>query len=372
MWKTLSWTAAGLALGAAFLSSKTKQAISDEAESISIATDNARMVQGELKKAEEQLTAGKAARKKAEDDTLDIEKQTAALKDKVDDIAKELGEKKSLLEEVNGRYEKAKTAVDNVGGIQQLKDQLTALQREKSTLESQVSTSKAKVASAIETKIRMDKEIDTLRAKEAWQAQGIIEDSFRGRVTSVDPTWGYAVINAGSSRGVVSGATLDVRRGRSTVGQAKVTNVEIGRSIIEPVTGSFADLEGFRAGDTVAVSTTSSATAWRSKQAPAPAAPSSSTPATPPAEAPSAPAEAAPAAPAEAAPTEAAPAAPSDPFTTPSAPTEPAAPAESAPAAPAEAAPATPMESAPAEPAPSSEPAPTPPAEEKPAEAPAQ
>jgi hypothetical protein len=97
-------------------------------------------------------------------------------------------------------------------------------------------------------------------------------------VIQTDPTFGFVILNSGNTSGVVSGATLDVKRGGEVVGQLKVTNVEQKFAVADVVEGSVAPGSEIRPGDTVTVSRLSSASAWRDNQrraetAPAPTAP---------------------------------------------------------------------------------------------------
>lgn len=340
MWKTLSIVAAILTAGAAFFSFKTVQQFKNERQLLKIAQDNKVKVEKHLEDVQAALAANVQGREKTEGEITAVEKQIADLKTKVDDLTKQVDEKKTELENVTSRWTQVKKQVDEADGIEELKNKLTSLSQEKSMLDEKVAGLKTRATLATERFNNLTKTIAALRAKEAWQARGIIQDGFRASIVQVDRTYGFITINAGNGSGVVSGATLDIRRGGEVVGQARVTNVEQRYAVADLVTPLGATPIEVNVGDSVVVSATSSSKNWRDTP-PAPAAPSA-TPAQP-----SAPADIPPAAPADPfaadpAAQPSAPAAPPDPFADPSAtaPSEPSAPAtEPAPAQPLEPAP---------------------------------
>ena len=94
-------------------------------------------------------------------------------------------------------------------------------------------------------------------------------DGFRASIVQVDRAYGFITLSAGNNSGVVSGATLDIKRGGTNVGQAKVTNVEQGYAIADVLGVSASEIQ---VGDTVTVSSVSNAKNV-SAPTPAPAAP---------------------------------------------------------------------------------------------------
>lgn len=335
MWKTLSIVAAILTAGAAFFSYKNVKQFKDERVLLAIAQDNSKKATAHLAEVKKTLASDIEGRKKTESERDSIVAETDGLKPKIDAVIKQIEEKTSELETVTTRWAEVKKQVDDAGGIEKLKEQLTALTGQKAGLEAEIASLKGQTEAATGRFASLNATIADLRRKETWQARGIIQDGFRANIVQVDRAYGFITINAGNTRGVVSGATLDIKRGSEVLGQAKVTNVEQNYAI--------ADLAGVDAatiqvGDSVAVSDASSGKNWRESEQAADAAAKPSAPGAPAAGSPTAPA--APSTPAE----------PEDPFanpasTTPSEPT-PATPAEATPAAPAE---GTPADAAPAE-----------------------
>ena len=324
MWKTLSIVAAILTAGAAFFSYKNVNQFKNERVLLAIAKENQAKAEKHLDEVKKALAADTEGRKKTESERDSIVAETEGLKPKIEAVIKEIESKQADLDSVTARWTEVKKQVDDAGGIEQLKSQLTALTEQKNALDGEVAGLKAQTVAATGRFNSLEQLITDLRRKETWQARGIIQDGFRASIVQVDRGYGFITLNAGNTRGVVSGATLDIKRGGSVIGQAKVTNVEQSYAIADLAGVNAADVQ---VGDTVTVADASSSKNWaQSEQAVPPAAK---------------PAGAAPAAGGEAAPeTPAAPAAPVDPF----APVE-----DPASTTPSEPAPATPAEPAPAE-----------------------
>lgn len=324
MWKTLSIVAAILTAGAAFFSYQNVNQFKNERVLLAIAKENQAKTDKHLAEVKQALASDTEGRKKTESERDAIVAETEGLKPKIDAVVKEIESKQADLETVTARWTEVKKQVDDAGGIEQLKSQLTSLTEQKAALDAEVAGFKAQTTAATGRFNSLEQLIADLRRKETWQARGIIQDGFRASIVQVDRGYGFITLNAGNTRGVVSGATLDIKRGGSVVGQAKVTNVEQNYAVADLVGVNAADIQ---VGDSVAVAATSSSKNWaQSEQAVAPAA-------KPTGDAPPPAAEEAPAAPAT-------PAAPVDPFAPTenpagTAPTEPS-PAEAAPAPPAD------------------------------------
>ena len=337
MWKTLSIVAAILTAGAAFFSYKNVKQFKDERVLLAIAKENSSKTSAHLAEVKKTLSSDIEGRKKTESERDSIVAETDGLKPKIEAVIKQIEEKTSELETVSNRWAEVKKQVDDAGGIEKLKAQLTSLTEQKAGLEAEITSLKGQTEAATGRFASLNTTIADLRRKETWQARGIIQDGFRASIIQVDRPYGFITINAGNTRGVVSGATLDIKRGGEVLGQARVTNVEQSYAIAD-LAG--VDATNIQVGDSVAVSAASSSKNWRESEQAADAVTKPAAPAAP----------GAPATPA----TPAAPSEPEDPFanpatTTPSEPT-PATPAEATPAAPADAAPAETPAETPADP----------------------
>ncbi len=263
MWKSLSIVAAILTAGGAFFTYKNIDQGKKEAQLLDIAKDNLAKAEQQLKLATGAVAANVEGRKKADGEVTAIGKELDTLKAKIDELVKDAAEKKSELDEATQRWTEVTKQVEDLGGIEKLRVDLQAMMEKKSALDGQVAAVKLQAASATQSVSSLNNQIATLKVKEGWQAKGIIQEGFRASIVQIDPTWGFLIINAGNGSGVVSGATLDIRRGGSVIGQAKVTNVEPNRSVADFISVGGSSAADVQVGDTVSVSAASSSRTYR-------------------------------------------------------------------------------------------------------------
>ena len=266
MWKTLSIVAAILTAGAAFFSYKNLEQLKSERVLLAIAQTNQTAAEKHLAEVKQSLAADIAGRKKTEAERDQIIAETEALKPKIEAITKQIEEKQTELEVVTTRWTDVKKQVADSGGIDQLKLQLTSLTQQKDSLDGAITELKNNTAAASSRFNELNQTIADLRRQETWQARGIMPDGFRASIVQVDRAYGFITLSAGNNSGVVSGATLDIKRGGTNVGQAKVTNVEQGYAIADVLGVSATEIQ---VGDTVTVSAVSNA---KNVSAPTPAA----------------------------------------------------------------------------------------------------
>ena len=273
MWKTLSIVAAILTAGAAFFSYKNLEQLKSERVLLAIAQANQAAAEKHLAEVKQTLAADIEGRKKTEAERDQIIAETEALKPKIEAITKQIEEKQTELEVVTTRWTDVKKQVADSGGIDQLKLQLTSLTQQKDSLDGAITELKNNTAAASSRFNELNQTIADLRRQETWQARGIMPDGFRASIVQVDRAYGFITLSAGNNSGVVSGATLDIKRGGTNVGQAKVTNVEQGYAIADVLGASATEIQ---VGDAVTVSAVSNA---KNVSAPTPAPAAAGTPA---------------------------------------------------------------------------------------------
>lgn len=83
------------------------------------------------------------------------------------------------------------------------------------------------------------------------QSSGKSFPTLKTSISSIYRNWGFVILAAGDSQGVVSGSTLDVVRGGEVIGKLKVTAVEAGRASADIVLDSVAAGTTLQAGDSV-------------------------------------------------------------------------------------------------------------------------
>ena len=256
MWKTLSIVAAILTAGAAFFSYKNLEQLKSERVLLAIAQSNQAAAEKHLAEAKQSLAAKIAGRKKTEAERDQIIAETEALTPKIEAVKKQIEEKEAQLVTLTAKWTDVKNQVADAGGIDQLKLQLPSLTQPKDSLDGAIAELKNNTAAASSRFNELNQTIADLRRQETWQARGIMPDGFRASIVQVDRAYGFITLSAGNNRGVVSGATLDIKRGGTNVGQAKVTNVEQGYAIADVLGVSAAEIQ---VGDTVTVSSVSNA-----------------------------------------------------------------------------------------------------------------
>lgn len=96
-----------------------------------------------------------------------------------------------------------------------------------------------------------EKEATALKADAARRAAGLAKPGLEGKILAVNPNWNFVVLNIGDRQGVVSGASLIVKRGGSLVAKLRVTSVEPSTSIADVQAGSSAKGSIVQPGDVV-------------------------------------------------------------------------------------------------------------------------
>ena len=89
----------------------------------------------------------------------------------------------------------------------------------KKIMEDQVASDKQKIADLVDAVSRSQK--------------GIIKPGVSGKVTFVDRTWNFVVLNVGLSDGLVPNGELIVYRGREFLGKLRVTRVDANDAVAE-------------------------------------------------------------------------------------------------------------------------------------------
>jgi hypothetical protein len=202
---------------------------------VSVANSNTKKVQAEA-------DAAKAAQAQAESDL-------AGQKGKLDDLTSKLADetqKETTLEQAvtdsKAATAKAQADLDHINSV--LKGETPE------AIEAQVDKLTAQVAADnAEQKILQDQ----LQASVAQAAQykaeinkvgtGNIPPGVTGKVTFVNTTWNFVVLNVGLSNGVVPNGELIVYRGRDFLGKVKVTSAEDNTAVADILPGAKADIQ---------------------------------------------------------------------------------------------------------------------------------
>jgi hypothetical protein len=240
--KTFLWIAligAIVAIGAGYIIigqyNATTVSLKQTKDAVVVANSN-------TKKAQAERDAAKAAQTQAESDTV-------AQKAKVDDLTSKLADaqtKQTTLEaavkDSQDTTAKAQAELDHVksvlgdkspedmkASVQKLTDQVAADNAEQKILQDQLQA-------AIKMADDYKKEIDKTKT-------GDMPPGVTGKITYVNRTWNFVVINVGLSNGVVPNGELIVYRHNDFLAKVKVTSAEDNTAVADILPGAKADIQ---------------------------------------------------------------------------------------------------------------------------------
>jgi septal ring factor EnvC (AmiA/AmiB activator) len=88
-----------------------------------------------------------------------------------------------------------------------------------------------------------NKQVEDLKVAINASKNGTMPPGISGRVTFVNTTWNFVVLNVGLSNGVVPNGELIVYRGRNFLGKVKVTSAEDNTAVADILPGAKADIQ---------------------------------------------------------------------------------------------------------------------------------
>ena len=295
MWKGLAIFSGILLLGAAGVNYMTVAQMSTELKLRNEAEKNASDSEDHLKKGGDYREDNKKALATATARAQQMNRDLVDAKAKTETIIKKLTADTAALDEVKKNKDALDKTLADLGGLQVIVDELNALGAKKTDNTATIANQEAVVSLAHQKEAQTNAVIAAFKKKELMQSSGLMNDSFSGAISGIDPQWGFIMINKGNASNVVKGAKLDVKRGSEKIATIIVTNVQPTSSICDLVNGTLATGMALQPGDRLVVNEGSS-----EKNLAAPAAPAPGEPAPDGGEAPAP--DAAPATPAEPAP----------------------------------------------------------------------
>jgi len=251
MSKVFGTIAAVFLAAAAFVAFKNKEAYQAELD---------------IKKTSEQLQAS------TEKDLLGQQKRLTTAEGIRDEKLEAAKGVKVELEEATAQFEDAKKKVESLKtvhasneteiasadeklkGLPDPEDLIPKVKRMRSDLTkatADIATHEATLANLIQRDTNAKSRITETRKLIELQSTGKSFPSLRTKIRSIYSNWGFVILSAGDTQGVVTGSTLDVLRGGEVIGKLKVTAVEAGRSSANIILDSVAEGVSLRSGDTV-------------------------------------------------------------------------------------------------------------------------
>ena len=195
------------------------------------------------KKVQAEADAAKAAQAKAESDFADQSKKLDDLNSQLADAQTQEITLKTAVQTATDTATKAQAELTRIAGVlkseapeevmakvDKLTQQVAADNAEQKILEDQLQAAAKQVS---------DLKIDINNiGKPSRMPPGI-----SGKVTFVNTTWNFVVLNVGLSNGVIPNGELVVYRGRDFLGKVKVTSAEDNTAVADIIPGSKADIQ---------------------------------------------------------------------------------------------------------------------------------
>jgi len=251
MSKVFGTIAAVLLAAAAFVAFKNKEAFEAEIATNKTSEQLKASTEKDLAKEQKRLVDAEAVRdeknKAAEGVQKELDEATVlfeAAKKKVTTLKAEHSSNQSDIASANDILKDLPDPDELIPKVKRMRSDLTSATGE-------IATQEATLANLLQRDTNAKGRIAATRKLIDLQSTGKSFPSLRTRISSIYRNWGFVILSAGDTQGVVTGSTLDVLRGGEVIGKLKVTAVEAGRASADIVLDSVSDGTTLQAGDTV-------------------------------------------------------------------------------------------------------------------------
>jgi hypothetical protein len=200
---------------------------------------NLASVKQQADSATKQASASKAQLKEVQEDEAKDKSDLADAQKKVDDLNNQLT---TATKTATDAQSALSSATDKATAAQKQLDDINAAMGGQSPEQFKASVDKAQKdlqAAQDEQKILQDQlassndQIEQLKKDINAAKTGAIPPGVSGKVTFVDRTWNFVVLNVGLSNGVVPNGELIVYRGRNFLGKVRVTKADPNDAVAE-------------------------------------------------------------------------------------------------------------------------------------------
>lgn len=273
MWKGLAIFSGILLLGAAGVNYMTVAQMSTELKLRNEAEKNASDSEAHLKKGSDYRQDNKKALEAATARAQQMNRDLVDAKAKTETVTKKLTSDTATLDDVKKNKDTLDKTLADLGGLKVIVAELEALGAKKTDNTATISNKEAVVSLAHQKEDQTNSVIAAFKKKELMQSSGLMNDSFSGAISGIDPQWGFIMINKGNASSVVKGAKLDVKRGSEKIATIVVTNVQPNSSICDIINGTLATGKTLQPGDRLVINEASSEKNLAAPTAPAPGAP---------------------------------------------------------------------------------------------------
>ncbi len=243
--------AAVLLAAAAFVAFKNKGAYEAEIATNKSALQLKVSTEKELAKEQARLVAAEADRDKNLAAAKDVQAEFDEVTALFESAKKEVD---TLSAEHKANEAKIANADDTLKGLpdpDELVPKVKRMQSDLSAAQSEIATYETSLANLLQRSKNAEERVSAVRKLIDLQSSGKSFPSLRTSISSVYRNWGFVILSAGDSQGVVTDSRLDVLRGGEVIGKLQVTAVEAGRAAADIVLDSVADGTTLQIGDTV-------------------------------------------------------------------------------------------------------------------------
>jgi hypothetical protein len=185
-----------------------------------------------------QISGWRDATASKEQSQIALTAAQANFKAKTDDLAnitKEIGDKTADVNKLEAELAeilKGFTSIDELNQtLERMTQEIAALKTESETLNKELDSFKADVK-------KKEADVSVLQRTASARDKGISMNSLEATIVAVNPDYGFAVVNAGESRGVTGDSKLIVKRGSQRVALLNITSIEGSKTIADIVPDS--------------------------------------------------------------------------------------------------------------------------------------
>jgi hypothetical protein len=200
----------------------------------------------ELKKAQEDVTAAKAA-------ADEKDKEATAKAAQVDTLTKQLADAKTALDDKDAQLKKAiaDASAPKAEAPQVADPAIAAATARADKAEAELAEAK-QVEETINRKLKdNDSKMAALEQYKRDREIGLQRPGVTGRILAVNPGWNFVVLNIGDKQGLMTDSPLLVTRGGEPIAKVRVTSIETSKAIADVIPGSVREGVSVQPGDRV-------------------------------------------------------------------------------------------------------------------------
>jgi septal ring factor EnvC (AmiA/AmiB activator) len=213
----------------------------DAATIVQVRADVAAQKQ-EATKARQDAAAAQAQVQQTQTQLTEVQSKVTDLTSQLSDAQKKQSDLEAAVQQSADSTKKAQDELTRVSGV--LKGEAPEeVMGQIDKLNSQVAADNAEQKILQDQLQAANKQVDDLKDALNREKTSTMPPGISGKVTFVNTTWNFVVLNVGLSNGVVPNGELIVYRGRNFLGKIKVTSAEDNTAVADILPGAKADIQ---------------------------------------------------------------------------------------------------------------------------------